>query len=250
MFTIDKAYTRKEIRKILGIPNPNNIGGIWSTGYVQYQDKFYIFATITDAGRTGHNYGNIMKNDVLYWYTKNTDHFYVPTIQKMTSGRYPVHIFTRYDSKKPDFFYQGKGILRDYEDGKPAFISWKIQGRNSRVETSELLNLNRKKFIEGKKISRSVNIYERDLNARKLCLKHYGFKCIVCGFDFESNYGEIGKKFIHVHHEKELSLSSQDYEIDPISDMKPVCPNCHSMLHRRRPAYSIKELKEMLTNKT
>ena len=88
------------------------------------------------------------------------------------------------------------------------------------------------------------------MNARKICLKHYGFKCIVCGFDFESNYGEIGKKFIHVHHEKELSLISQDYEIDPISDMKPVCPNCHSMLHRRRPAYSIKELKEMLTNKT
>nr|WP_232850432.1 hypothetical protein [Enterococcus innesii] len=38
-------------------------------------------------------------------------------------------------------------------------------------------------------------------------------------------------------------MISQDYEIDPISDMKPVCPNCHSMLHRRRPAYSIKELK-------
>jgi 5-methylcytosine-specific restriction protein A len=119
-------YTRKKIRSLLGIENPNNIGGIWSTGYVQYQDEFYIFSTISDAGRTGHNYANRLDNGILYWYTKNRDNFYVPTIQKMVSGEYPVHIFTRYDSSDPNFIYQGQGHMIDFENGKPAFISWKI----------------------------------------------------------------------------------------------------------------------------
>jgi len=36
--------------------------------------------------------------------------------------------------------------------------------------------------------------------ARKRCLEHYGTKCTVCGFNFEAVYGELGKRFIHVHH--------------------------------------------------
>lgn len=62
--------------------------------------------------------------------------------------------------------------------------------------------------------------------------------------NFEERYGEIGKGFIHVHHEVEISTIGEDYEIDPIDDLKPVCPNCHAMLHKRKPAYSIDELKE------
>jgi 5-methylcytosine-specific restriction protein A len=27
-----------------------------------------------------------------------------------------------------------------------------------------------------------------------------------------------------------------------VNDLKPVCPNCHAMLHRRTPPYSIEEL--------
>jgi 5-methylcytosine-specific restriction protein A len=39
-----------------------------------------------------------------------------------------------------------------------------------------------------------------------------------------------------------------EYEVDPINDLIPVCPNCHAMIHRRRPAYSIEEVKKMLGN--
>jgi hypothetical protein len=42
---------------------------------------------------------------------------------------------------------------------------------------------------------------------------------------------------------KELAKFSEEYEIDPIKDLRPVCPNCHAMLHRRTPAYTIEELK-------
>jgi 5-methylcytosine-specific restriction protein A len=91
-----------------------------------------------------------------------------------------------------------------------------------------------------------VNAYERSSAARAACLSHYGHSCSVCGFDFEKTYGTIGKDFIHVHHLKEISSIGQKYHVDPIQDLRPVCPNCHAMLHRRTPAYSIDELKQAI----
>jgi 5-methylcytosine-specific restriction protein A len=59
-------------------------------------------------------------------------------------------------------------------------------------------------------------------------------------------YGEIGKNFIHVHHVKPLSEIDEQYKINPIKDLRPVCPNCHAMLHKRKPAYSIEEIQDKI----
>ena len=91
-----------------------------------------------------------------------------------------------------------------------------------------------------------VNAYERSSAARAACLVHYGCSCSVCGFDFEKTYGLIGKDFIHVHHLKEISSIAQTYHVDPVQDLRPVCPNCHAMLHRRTPAFTIDELKQLI----
>ena len=75
-----------------------------------------------------------------------------------------------------------------------------------------------------------VNRYERDPEERRKCIERYGnkYECIVCGFNFEDKYGEIGRGFIHVHHINPLADNGKD-----ISDnLIPVCPNCHAMLHR------------------
>ena len=58
-------------------------------------------------------------------------------------------------------------------------------------------------------------------------------------------YGERGVGFIHVHHLKPLSEISKEYEVDPIGDLRPLCPNCHAMIHRR-PEMGIEELKELI----
>lgn len=89
-----------------------------------------------------------------------------------------------------------------------------------------------------------VNSYERNPIARKKCIEHYGAKCAVpnCSFDFEELYGGIGKGFIHVHHLTQLSDIGQGYEVDPVKDLRPVCPNCHAMLHQKNPPYTINEL--------
>jgi 5-methylcytosine-specific restriction protein A len=99
-----------------------------------------------------------------------------------------------------------------------------------------------KKYVEGAKKQVRVNAYERDPKARKACLAHYGYNCAVCGFNFQTRYGEIGKDFIHVHHLKPLALTDGRYELNPITDLRPVCPNCHAMLHRGENVLSIEEL--------
>ena len=104
-------------------------------------------------------------------------------------------------------------------------------------------------LIEGAKRQVTVNAYERNSKARQECINKYGYDCFVCGFNFVNAYGALGDKFIHVHHIKPLSEINQEYEINPIEDLRPVCPNCHAMLHRRTPAYSIEEIKNAMGKK-
>jgi 5-methylcytosine-specific restriction protein A len=102
------------------------------------------------------------------------------------------------------------------------------------------------KYSEGKTKKVLINSYERNPIARKKCIEHYGLNCQVCGFNFEEKFGELGKDFIHVHHIVDIATIGNEYSVNPLTDLIPVCPNCHSMLHKRKPAYSIEELKEIL----
>lgn len=101
-------------------------------------------------------------------------------------------------------------------------------------------------FKEGAAIRVTVNVYERNARARNACIAKYGKDCCICGFSFGATYGDIGDGFIHVHHLKPLSEINGEYTVDPIADLRPVCPNCHAMLHRRVPPYSISEIQSLL----
>jgi len=102
------------------------------------------------------------------------------------------------------------------------------------------------KYAEGKTKTVLVNNYERNQVARQKCIEHYGFICQICKFDFEKVYGDIGKDFIHVHHIVDISTIGNEYSVDPLKDLIPVCPNCHSMLHKKKPAYLTDELKKII----
>jgi 5-methylcytosine-specific restriction enzyme A len=97
-------------------------------------------------------------------------------------------------------------------------------------------------IVEGAQRKVSVNAYERSAIARQTCVEHYGYKCWVCGFDFEEKYGERGRDFIHVHHLVPIASIGLDYVVNPISDLRPVCPNCHAMIHRTSPPSTLEEL--------
>lgn len=101
-------------------------------------------------------------------------------------------------------------------------------------------------FLEGARYQVTVNAYERDPRARQLCIAKHGSACVICGFTFGAVYGTVAEGFIHVHHLRPLSEIGKEYEVDPIEDLRPVCPNCHAVLHRRQPAFSIDEVKAFL----
>jgi predicted HNH restriction endonuclease len=91
-----------------------------------------------------------------------------------------------------------------------------------------------------------VTVYERNPLARQQCIAHYGCTCFTCGFSFGEVYGEIADGYIHVHHLKAVARRGGEYVIDPIRDLRPICPNCHAVAHLRNPPLSIAELKRML----
>lgn len=103
-------------------------------------------------------------------------------------------------------------------------------------------------YPEGARIQVTVNAYERNTKARSACLQHHGFKCAVCQLEFDKRYGEVGRGFIHVHHIVPLSKVGTTYLVNPIDDLVPVCPNCHSMLHRKEPPFTVEELRAMLVS--
>lgn len=93
-----------------------------------------------------------------------------------------------------------------------------------------------------------VNKYERSLYNRTLCINYHGTCCKVCDFNFSTIYGKLGSGFIHVHHTTPISKINENYKINPIDDLIPVCPNCHTMLHKKDPPLTVHELKEIITS--
>lgn len=90
-----------------------------------------------------------------------------------------------------------------------------------------------KELHEGAEKEVLSNKYERNPEARRKCLEHHGYYCHICGFDPVKIYGEAFKNKIEVHHIVPLSQIKADYVVDPINDLIPVCPNCHTILHSK-----------------
>lgn len=62
---------------------------------------------------------------------------------------------------------------------------------------------------------------------------------------FEEVYGDIGRDYIHVHYVVLPSAIGKRYRLNSKRDLRPVCANCHAMIHRRDLHYTIDELKDI-----
>ncbi len=246
MYQVGQQYTRKDIYRFLGIPKDKQ-GGDWLNGYHREGNDYYIFCNVGTPGRTGHDYDNHWDGEKLVWHGKTKSHFGQQTIQNLLSGEFRVFIFYRSESRDP-FTFAGIGKpIPDYSIEKPVRIDWVFSSEDldeTAVYPDEYPEGT--EFKEGSRTKVYVNRYERDRRARDVCITHHGTNCSVCNFDFGRVFGEIGDGFIHVHHRVPVSQIGEDYEVDPVEDMVPVCPNCHAMLHKRNPPYSVEELRELM----
>ncbi len=108
----------------------------------------------------------------------------------------------------------------------------------------------KERYIEGRLVDVVMQRRERSEAARSACLAFYGFTCYVCQVSLKQRYSGLPVEVIHVHHEEPLSQMQEEREFDPVATMKPVCPNCHCVIHSRTPPYSIEEVRGMLENET
>lgn len=103
------------------------------------------------------------------------------------------------------------------------------------------------RFVEGAVIQITINAYERNARARAACIRAHGTTCTACGFDFGATYGPVAAGYIHIHHLRPLAMIQEEYDLDPVADLVPVCPNCHAVIHlRRENPYTIQEIRELL----
>lgn len=235
-FIIGKQYSRNDLYEILNIHDTK--GGNWSTGYTKYKDTFYIFINLETSGRTGHNYNDRWLSDgTLDWRAKANTKLNQPTINEMISNKYPCCFFIRTDNRNVHFTYHGIGkAIRVYES-TPVEIIWDFSENDIHSINQSLFALGHFPGITNKH--------------RIICLNHYGTSCYVCNMNFQEKYGYCGEGFIDVAF---LNPDNRERDvIDPIIDLRPICPNCAAMLLRRPvSSMTMDELKEQISkgNKT
>jgi hypothetical protein len=125
---------------------------------------------------------------------------------------------------------------------------YKIPGEIEVADTHPDEIMQETSYWEGALKQVIITVFERDRRARRECLDNWGYKCQVCGMSFADRYGPVGKEFIHVHHLIPISTIKKSYRIDGKKDLRPVCPNCHAMLHHGKIPPTIEELRMYITN--
>jgi 5-methylcytosine-specific restriction endonuclease McrA len=103
---------------------------------------------------------------------------------------------------------------------------------------------------EGIRYQAERNFFQRNPQLAKQAKEAYACVCQVCGFDFVKTYGALGEGFAEAHHLNPLSeRPSEEWTAavrTNMADVAVLCANCHRMIHRRKPALSIEELKALI----
>lgn len=244
-FELGGRYSRPDVKEQAGLSRDAK-GGNWDTGIVEHDSEFMIFVNVGTEGRTGHNYDNQWEGSCLRWFHKAGSHLSWQSVQGLLKSGRIIHVFWRTLNEAP-FEYAGRARAIEVVDTSPVEILWSFEvseGSDPLVHSPE--EVRRGKYREGAVHQASVNVYERSYAARQACINHFGLACSVCGLHFKERYGALGAGFIHVHHIGLLSELGPNYYLDPIQDLRPVCPNCHAIIHRRCLPLSIEALRAAL----
>lgn len=131
----------------------------------------------------------------------------------------------------------GYGVTRKY---------WLIELKDDFYENTILWC----EFPEGKIIERIHKSRERNnmvIQIAKANFKkrHGKLFCQICGFDFEQKYGNLGLNFIEAHHTIAVCDMAPNHVTKP-EEIAMLCSNCHSMVHKKRPWLTMKELSNII----
>ena len=244
--TIWKKYSRPYLATIWGYKAYQAI----ARGVVTPRGTNFIILFVTEEKQGfQEQYQDNLSGEILEW-EGPTDHFAEQRMVNVENSSDEIHVFHR-SRHHSDFTYLGPVTVKKYNlfSDKPSKFVFALQFTSTKTTpfhyAEELPDDSN--FSEGAKQRVTVNKYERDPKARAECIRIHGYTCRVCNFEFEQVYGELGREYIHVHHLVPLKDIGDQYTVDPAKDMIPVCPNCHTMLHKLDDPGDVDMLKEILS---
>ena len=103
-------------------------------------------------------------------------------------------------------------------------------------------------YPEGALTTVQINRYERDRRNRAAAIAIHGTTCRGCGINLEEQYGAVARGCVEIHHVTPVAQLGKSYKIDPVRDLVPLCPNCHTIAHRRNPPFSAEEIGQLLAS--
>lgn len=245
-FQTGRKYSRADVREEVGLAR-NAVGGAWFTGIVEHDSEFFIFANVGTAARTGHDYQNRWDGDFLRWYHKRGSDVRWHSVQRLLRSGTAIHLFSR-SADRDNFEYHGYAIpVEVVERSSPVEVLLAITKSPPQSESLGHAEIEMPStYVEGSPRAISTTRFERNPMARAACIDYYGAKCAACDLSFADRYGPEAKGYIHVHHLVPISRWGIAYQIDPVKDMRPMCPNCHAMVHDKTPPRSIEYVREMI----
>ena len=245
-----KYPSKLQFRKSLGATCRSNQ---WSWSWVNHDKKEVYFgvSSVHEKGNSQLILGRNWKTNLKGWNKPGYPEA-LENISLVNEKNYELFTFRQYEK------------IVDQETGRVKIIKFE-QDLEKRIPVERddgwyavlvgdfehtqniLIDDNLTVFIEGSKIPVSGSKVERNSQAREACLKIHGTACSICNFDFRETYGILGNGFIHVHHLHAISQTKGKYTINPKTDLRPVCPNCHAMIHRYGKNRSIDAIKALIS---
>ena len=112
------------------------------------------------------------------------------------------------------------------------------------------IEIDDEEFEEGRILTKLHKIRERSPSVSKkkkaaVINKTGRLECEACGFDFQKFYGEIGQGVAECHHTKPVSELTRG-EKTQLTDLSILCANCHRIIHKSKPMYTVAQLKERI----
>jgi predicted HNH restriction endonuclease len=199
--------------------------------------KHWTFGKSVGADGEYHYNGGIAKKH-LY----NLGFINVLDIKDKKSKELILNAFIEW-AKKVDTYPILEKFKRDQKTNKrfELLIHQSLLNRESKYQPKRTSN--QQSFDEGFKNEIIREVTYRNRKIVNLAKEKHGTKCEVCQFDFAVTYGSHGDGFIEMHH---LFPMHNGRRKTTTEDLRPVCANCHRMLHRGKEMLSIEELMEII----
>lgn len=199
--------------------------------------KHWTFGKSVGADGEYHDHGGTAKQR-LY----NLGFINVLDIKDKNSRETILNAFINW-AKKVDKYPILEKFERDQKDSKRFELLVHKSLLNEQDKFAPKVKSNQELLDEGFLYQIYKEVKYRNKKIVALAKEHHGTNCAVCDFDFAKTYGTHGEGFIEMHHLYPIAEGARKTSVE---DLRPVCANCHRMLHRGKELLSIEKLKGII----